>query len=130
MTADTQLKAETPTAVLTLRDDGILEIVHKPADVTLADAEQVHAVVEKLVGERQILVLVDIRKARSISREARQFGADSRRRTNTKAQAMIIDSGISRVLGNFFLGLNRPKYPVHLFTSKEDAVVWLKDHEG
>ncbi|MDH5682649.1 MAG: hypothetical protein OEZ36_13750 [Spirochaetota bacterium] len=35
------------------------------------------------------------------------------------------NSPISRVIGNFFLGLNRPLFPVKLFTEKNEASKWL-----
>ena len=44
------------------------------------------------------------------------------------AQAIIVDSPVSRLIGSFFLGLNKPPFPTKLFTSEADAVEWLKGY--
>ena len=35
-------------------------------------------------------------------------------------------SPLTRAIGNFFLGLNKPLMPTRLFTSEEEALAWLK----
>jgi hypothetical protein len=120
-------RAETRTTVLTIGDDGIVRVeLKQDADVTLEDAIENHEETLKLVGDHEYLVLVDIRPARSITREARMSFADRDSRRNTIAQALVIDSGISRVIGNFFIGLNKPPFPVKLFKSSDEAAAWLK----
>ena len=49
-------------------------------------------------------------------------------RKYTVAQALVIDSGPSRVMGNFFLGLNKPRFPTKLFTSEAKAEAWLREY--
>ena len=39
--------------------------------------------------------------------------------------ALVVGSPVSRVIGNFFVGLNRPKYPLRLFDDQEFATAWL-----
>lgn len=122
-----QSTAETRISVLTFGADGILRVKLKPeVDVTLEDAKDNHEVAQKLVGGRKHLVLADIRSARSITREARISFADKDSRKNAIAQALVIDSGISRILGNFFIGINRSPFPVKLFQSTDEAIAWLK----
>jgi hypothetical protein len=41
------------------------------------------------------------------------------------AFAILIDSSVSRVVGNFFLGINKPAVPTKLFTNEKEAVKWL-----
>jgi hypothetical protein len=33
---------------------------------------------------------------------------------------------LSRALGNFFLGLNKPSMPTRLFDDQEQALAWLR----
>lgn len=41
--------------------------------------------------------------------------------------ALIVQSGISSFLTNFFIHLNRPPIPVKTFTSPEKALEWLRE---
>ena len=34
------------------------------------------------------------------------------------------------IVGNFFIGLNKPKFPTKLFTQEKEAVIWLKKMKG
>ena len=120
---------ETPTTVICVRDDGIVLVTLKQgAEVTLEAANENDVATKKLVGERSFLLMVDIRAARAITREAREFFADPEVRKHTIAQAFLIDSGVSKVLGNFYLRVNKPPFPTKLFTSEESAVAWLNEH--
>ena len=42
------------------------------------------------------------------------------------AIALLVGSPLSRVIGNFFVGLNRSTFPLRLFTSEEEAIAWLR----
>ncbi len=42
------------------------------------------------------------------------------------AIAMLINSPGSRIIGNFFLGINKPSVPTKLFNEKNKAIEWLK----
>jgi hypothetical protein len=44
----------------------------------------------------------------------------------SQAVALLMGSPVSRVLGNLYLGLNKPPIPTRLFTSEEEAKVWLR----
>jgi len=119
---------ETPTTFISVRDDGIVVVrLKQGVEVDLKAAEQNHEATRQLIGERRFAVLVDARRARSITREARQFYADPVVRKYTAAQALLVDSPLSRVLGSFFLGMNKPPFPTRLFTSELDAIAWLTD---
>jgi len=125
----TRPSVETRTAIQTLREPDYVHVLMKPGiEVSLEDARESSAATLKLAGQRKIRVLVDTRPARGISRDARTHFADSKVRKYTVAQALLIDSGPSRVMGNFFLGLNKPPFPTKLFTSEEKADAWLREY--
>ena len=42
------------------------------------------------------------------------------------AAALIIANPVSRIIGNFFMGLNKTAFPFQLFTNQEEALKWLK----
>lgn len=118
---------ETRTTVMTLRAPDFVHVLLKQGvEVSLQDACENSEATLQLAGDRKILVLVDTRPARGISREARTHFSDAQVRRHTVAQALVIDSGPSRVMGNFFLGLNKPPFPTKLFTSEAKAEAWLR----
>ena len=92
---------------------------------TLEDAKTNSKIGATITKNADFAMLLDIRKLESIDVEARNFYA-----TNTETKnlgiAMLTNSVVSRVVGNFFVGLNKPQMPVKLFTDKARATVWLK----
>jgi len=110
------------------RRDGVLygESL-EDAEETLADAkEQLMHQRGMLIGGKAMPFVMDIRHARSLSRDARAYFASEEAREIFSATALIIGSPLSRTLGNFFLGLNRTRMPTRLFTSTPDALAWLR----
>ena len=118
---------ETGTTYISVREDGVVFVkVKAGAELSLDAAEENHVATARLVGDRDFVIVVDTRLAQGISREAREYYANPEVRQHTIAQALIIESSVSRVLGNFFIGLNKPPFPTQLFTSEEEAIAWLQ----
>ena len=68
-------------------------------------------------------VLVDIRQTASIDRPARELFKDSETHSGC---ALLAGSAATRMMGNFFLTLNRGPIPIRMSTSEADAVDWLQ----
>ena len=71
-------------------------------------------------------MLIDMRLIKSISREARVYYANERTASIQRATALLINSPVSRVIANFFMGLNRPLSPTRMFTDEAEAIRWLQ----
>jgi hypothetical protein len=117
----------TRTARLWVDDDRIVHCECLPGvETTRPDAEAILAAGGELTGYRPLPGLVDIRRSRGIDREARvHFSGPECARVNA-AVALLIGSPLSRVMGNFFLGLHKPLVPFRLFTDEAEALVWLR----
>jgi hypothetical protein len=110
-----------------MRVDGIVCTKVKPgSDVTIEDAMANSKVVNAFYVNEKFPLLIDARGIRSITREARSFFTTNGRETSTMAFAIIIDSSVSRVVGNFFLGINKPAVPTRLFVNEKVALDWLQ----
>jgi hypothetical protein len=108
-------------------DDGIARTMVKPdADITITDARENSIAVNSLYTGTNFPLLVDPRNIRSISKEAREHFSMNNRDSHVIAFAIIIDSPISKIIGNFFMLLNKPRVPARLFNSEENALKWLK----
>ena len=118
---------ETEAAFITRLGGGVVRYVTKAVDYGLDEARDTAMVTRRLCEEegRRIRMIVDIRALRSLSREARLFHQSEEQAMHASAAAFVIDGGISRVIGNFAISLNRGSIPLRLFTDEQGAHAWL-----
>lgn len=120
---------ESDCFITVLREEGfILSEVKPGAEIGLKDAEQNTLFVREVSGSSLYPILVDLRRIKSISKEARDHFSMRGRKPGVTAIAMLVSSPVSRIIGNFFLGLNRPATPTRMFTSMEHAQEWALRH--
>jgi len=81
---------------------------------------------KKLSGGVAKPVLIDAKDMLVVDRKARQYFSSEAAVSITKAAAILIGSPISQVIGSFFIGLNRPPFPIKLFSDRDEAIAWLK----
>jgi hypothetical protein len=120
-------ETRTRTAKIWMGNDGIIRkvFVHG-AEETMKDALESGDVIRKMTAEQKKPLLVDFTPVRSIDAEARAYYAADDVTLRISAVAGITASRLSRVIGNFFMGFNKPQTPARLFNSQEDAIEWLK----
>lgn len=99
------------------------------AEVTLEDARENTEAAATLTGGRRRPMLVDLREIRSQTSDARAHFAGPEGARVGLAVALLIASPVSRAVGNFFLGFNRPVMPTRLFTDEAAAIEWLLSFE-
>lgn len=120
-------KIKTRTADIWLGEDGIIRVISLPSvEVTLEDIKEINGHLAILSMGKKIPIFDDIRGVKSITREARLFTSSAEAVQVGRAVALLIGSPVSKVIGNFFLGINKTPYPTRLFTSEVEAVKWLK----
>lgn len=119
---------ETRAFKVWLDEDGIFRTLSLPGvNATLEDFKAINRHHRRLCGGKKTPVLNDIRRAKAmINRDARTFASSEEACEITSAVALLVDSPVSRVIGNFFLGINKPPFPTKLFTSETQAIKWLK----
>lgn len=121
-------KTFTQPGEMRLREDGILYAELYPGTaLTLDDARRSLAAIPQSPDGKKHLLLVDFGNLKAITREARAFYAGDEAAQFVAATALLVASPISKVIGSFFLGLNKTRMPLRLFTSEADAVNWLYD---
>lgn len=123
--------AVTRNCRMRLGEDGIIREVVFPGSVEdLEAAREAIAAVAQISGGTRRPLFIDIRRVRAVNREARElFGSEEASRWVT-AVALLVGSPVSRVIGNFLLGLNKLGVPIQLFTSESSAIDWLKTHRA
>ena len=120
----------THNARMWLGGDGITRYEALPgAQVELADAVATHKAVLQLQGTSRHPLLVDIRAVKSISLDARRyFAGPEHAPITTSAVALLIESPVSELIGRFFLRLDKPHFPLQLFSSETEALSWLQGY--
>ena len=117
---------ETKGAKLWL-EDGIFHSETNPnAEMNLALAREHLKIHSKITGGKKTPVLTDIRTMKSIDRDARRHLSGEEAEKIHTALAILVTSPVSKVIGNFFIGINKPRFPSRMFNSKEKATEWLK----
>ena len=110
-----------------LDEDGILmQQFDEGAEVTADDIRELNRAHREHWGERRVLILTDISKMKSISREARDWAARARVAETTRPLAVVASSTMGRVMGTFFERVTDPPYPTRVFLSRSEAIEWLK----
>lgn len=109
-----------------LRPDGIVQLVWVPrATMGLDDAVAATDAMTTLTGGREHPLLVDAHDAGPQDRPARMEFA--RRGDLVSAVALIVNTPLSRMMGNFFLSVSKPVALTRLFDDEASAVAWLRE---
>ena len=126
--ADADGVLDTRTERLWLHPDGYVIAEVRPGLIAdLDDAiVNVDAVGKIAVGIPRPLLLDMRAHATSATRECREYYAGAEVQRVNLAVAMLVRSNVSRILGNFFLGLNKPRFPFRMFSDVGEAVGWLR----
>ena len=108
-----------------LRPDGIVQMKWATqAESDLEDATAAISAMIELTGGRRSALLVDLHDSGQQTRPARL--AFTRRGDLVSAVALIVGTPLSRIMGNFFLTVNKPPYPVRLFDDEASGLAWLQ----
>ncbi len=107
--------------------DGIVRCVVLPTPThTLADAQENSRAFTAIARGVRAPMLLDTRASKGLDRDARLYYVRPEAASEVVALAMLIDSQIGRILGNFFMNVNKPPFALRLFTSEAEAIAWLK----
>lgn len=119
---------EYPWFTAILRDDGILAYHPKPGLVLTHEIalQVLEAGLQIVDSPKPALILMQ--QVARVEREAREFFASDEYLRLSNQTALVVGSPVSRVIANFFLGLNRLKYPCQVFDDAALAVEWLRGH--
>lgn len=123
-------RIKTRVEVLSLDGEGFLRsVIADRGEIELEDAINAITACAQLSGRKRLPILVDLRKVKSISRDARlYYGSSDEAQKVLIAVAFLVTSPLSRVIASFFIGLNKMKVDAKVFSSEEKAQQWLKGY--
>jgi hypothetical protein len=108
--------------------DGIAFLVYNPGiaiDISIAQK-----MTDILMGfhDKPFPLYCDARNLKSMDKQARDHFANVG--YPLKCIAIIIDSPVDKIIGNFFLGVSKPITPTRLFSDEGAALKYLKSFIG
>ena len=62
----------------------------------------------------------------SVPKESMQYMANNEYTNNNSSLAIVINGLPQKLIGNFYLNVMKPKRNTKIFTSKKEAITWLK----
>ncbi|MCC6371663.1 MAG: hypothetical protein IT236_11710 [Bacteroidia bacterium] len=118
---------EIEKARLTLLEEGIIEVYFMgDKTIEVADIMEVRRINLNLSEGRPYAVLVESEDMTSYSRETRELLASKGFMGLTKAKALVFKNLAQRIIGNFYLHVNKPHIKTRLFNDRRKAIIWLK----
>ena len=113
---------------LTIIDHGFYEVeVFDNADFSVSDLKQlVKAQQEHFDIQLPVLTLCSEHANTNI--ELLNVIAKNKNNPYSKADAFVIKSMAQRILANFYIKIHKPERPTKFFSSKDDAILWLKQY--
>ncbi len=113
---------------VSVRETGVLFArVYPDITIDIKRAKEYHSLVSYLSKNRAHCTVIDITNLKEMSSEARtHLQGISSEWGKTLAVALITNSFTAKVIGNFFLSVNKPTYPVKVFTDSLEAHLWAR----
>jgi hypothetical protein len=121
-----ECELHTPYADFYIEDGILFGAYHKGIQIDLEIAKYLVAERTKFCGGKTYAACVDGKGVSSVSNEAQKYFSSEPGVFGLTAGAFIVDSFLSRLLGNFYLKIFTPPRPAKLFANKEEALVWLQ----
>jgi hypothetical protein len=81
----------------------------------------------EMVRGKPLPLLCDLSNVGKMTIECRNHFAGEEHAKSFSRAALLVSSPISKIIGNFFMGLNKPIKPTRLFTDKSKAIKWLRN---
>jgi hypothetical protein len=98
---------------------------NKAIKIELEHAIEMVGTRKKATNNTPRLVIMDGTNITNVSKEARDYLSSEEATEGIIAGAFLVDSPLTKILGNFFLKISKPNKPSKLFTNREEAIEWL-----
>lgn len=109
------------------QEDGVVYGHYKQSEIDFQSAIRITETRIACAAGNDHPCCMDFTQVQNVSKQAREYFGGPDAAKNLKALAVITNSPVGKVIGNFYMALNRPQFPFHIFNSKQKAYSWLKD---
>ena len=114
-------------ATIYVGDEEIIETtLLKNSRIDVEKCEEIVAAYDQLLENKKYLHLFLVEDFVTIDKGARSFSASERGLQYSKAEAYVFTSLAHKIIANFYLKFNKPAVPTRFFSTKNEALIWLK----
>lgn len=119
---------ETEVIKLTITEDGYAELFVKDNSVyDVKDIIEGKDFSTSYLPHKKIYYLLQMEGDAYPTKEARELAANPEFAKHRGAVAICSDKLAIKLLGNFYIKINKPSTPTRFFSQKEEAVKWLRE---
>ena len=128
ITAKVLKESKTGKGKVILYENGIMHQMYDDAiSLNIKDSRKEIGIYRtEYCREEKRPILVDITNIKSVTKESRGIYSSDETAGLLKGAALLVGNPVSRIVGNFYLGLNKTAMPVRLFTDINEAWNWLE----
>jgi hypothetical protein len=109
-------------------DEGYYELVIKEnVEIFVEDAISIKKAQEKISGTKSPL-LIYVGKHATTNIETLKYLSKSTNMPYSSASGYIMTTLAQKILGNFYLKINKPERPTKIFNNKEEALNWIREY--
>ena len=98
------------------------------AELEIEDAREMREMLVQLANGNKYAVMLDASETFSITKDARELISGNEFAQERIVIAFYTLSLANRIIGNFFMGLNKPSVPAKLFNNENEAIAWLHQY--
>lgn len=109
-------------------EKGIVIGIFKTDFVDIKVAEHLVNKRVEITNNKSCALLADIKRVKNVTKEARDFFASEKGCVGIIATALLIDSPLGSMIGNFYINISRPLRPVKIFVDESKAKKWLDQY--
>lgn len=119
---------ETKVAIVELINDKILKISFKEKiHLTLENAHELVVLRKEYFGDKPLYILIDLSNIQYVGKSVYRYAEINQL---TIALAIIVNSPLTKIIGNLAVYFYEMPYPIKMFKDKEKAANWLKSHSS
>lgn len=108
-------------------NDIVYGVITSKDKMTLDNAIENMDAIRSLFQGKKVNLLSDVRLIKQVDKDARDYSSSVDFIANN---AIVVSSPLTKVLGNMFLAVTKPKFNGRLFTSESEAVTWLLEENN
>lgn len=119
---------ELRTTIISLREDGIVQMDMKEADeFLLQDAKDCAEAIKRFSTKKKVRVLSIINFYITMDKDVREFWASEVLENYISCEAFVVQNVSMKMITKFYILFNKPKRPSQIFTAEKNALGWLKE---
>jgi len=119
---------DTPYVYYELHGDLMIGSYKKDLKINLDIAKEIVKIRQELANHNPVVALIYNQGVVKMDKKAREYFASDDGIKGIIAAAIVVGSPFTTFLANFFVSVNKPKMPVRVFSSANDALKWLQKY--